>query len=173
MRSGEALHCAFDYANTVWRSVYHCKLEPAPFCISRFQLSQRNSPNKFVKNYDFSYPQTNSQFTVTSVIGHLLDHDFEAAYSNWQSCDPFVLFDAQIVAKVKKDVETIARNLRSEATRANTLMIWTDCDREGENIGAEIAGVCRKARPGLVIRRARFSAIIAQCVCPYSSPATS
>jgi DNA topoisomerase-3 len=41
-------------------------------------------------------------------------------------------------------------------------MIWTDCDREGENIGAEIAKVCRKANPNIVVKRARFSAIIAQ-----------
>lgn len=41
-------------------------------------------------------------------------------------------------------------------------MIWTDCDREGENIGAEIVKICRKAKPNIVVKRARFSAIIAQ-----------
>ena len=41
-------------------------------------------------------------------------------------------------------------------------MIWTDCDREGENIGAEIANVCRGAKRDIIVRRARFSAIIAQ-----------
>lgn len=125
---------------------------------------QRNSPNKYIKNFDFDYPQTNSQFTVTSVTGHLLDHDFESAYSNWQSCDPFILFDAPILAKVKKGSETIARNLTQEARRVQVLMIWTDCDREGENIGAEIVGICRKAKANITVRRARFSAIIAQCV---------
>lgn len=124
--------------------------------------TQRNSPNKYIKNFDFSYPQTNSHFTVTSVTGHLLDHDFEEAYSSWQSCEPFVLFDAPIVAKVKKGSETIARNLKDEARRSQVLMIWTDCDREGENIGAEIAGVCRKVKANIAVKRARFSAIIAQ-----------
>lgn len=42
------------------------------------------------------------------------------------------------------------------------LMIWTDCDREGENIGEEVASVCRKANRNITVRRARFSAIIAQ-----------
>ena len=107
---------------------------------------QRNSPNKYIKNFDFNYPQTNSQFTVTSVTGHLIEHDFEETYSNWRSCDPFLLFDAPVVAKVKKGSETIARNLREEAKKAQVLMIWTDCDREGENIGAEVAGVCKKAK---------------------------
>ncbi len=39
-------------------------------------------------------------------------------------------------------------------------MIWTDCDREGEHIGSEIVGVCRKGKEGLRVKRARFSAII-------------
>lgn len=124
---------------------------------------QRNSPNKYIKNYDFDYPQTNSQFTVTAVIGHLLEQDFEANYG-WQACDPFVLFDAPIVTRVKKENEGISRNLSTEAKRAQTLMIWTDCDREGENIGSEIVSVCRKARANITVRRARFSAIIAQYV---------
>lgn len=43
-------------------------------------------------------------------------------------------------------------------------MIWTDCDREGENIGNEIVKVCKKSRSHIVVKRARFSAIIPQCV---------
>jgi len=39
-------------------------------------------------------------------------------------------------------------------------MIWTDCDREGEFIGSVVAEVCRKAKPNIVVKRARFSAII-------------
>ena len=41
-------------------------------------------------------------------------------------------------------------------------MIWTDCDREGEHIGMEIVNVCRKVKPNIRVKRARFSAIIAQ-----------
>lgn len=55
----------------------------------------------------------------------------------------------------------IERNLLSEARTADELMIWTDCDREGEHIGSEVANVCRKVKPGIKVTRARFSAIIA------------
>lgn len=123
---------------------------------------QRASPNRFIKNFDFNYRYTNCQFTVTSVTGHLLEHDFDTRYSSWQACDPFDLFDAPVAVTVKKGSETIARNLTNEARNADTLMIWTDCDREGENIGAEIAGICRRAKRNIVVRRARFNAIIAQ-----------
>ncbi len=43
--------------------------------------------------------------------------------------------------------------------KCQTLIIWTDCDREGENIGYEIIDLCRPLRAGLKIYRARFSEI--------------
>ena len=51
-----------------------------------------------------------------------------------------------------------------EARTATHLMIWTDCDREGEFIGSMVAEVCRKANPNIIVKRARFSAIIPACV---------
>lgn len=100
---------------------------------------------------------------MTSVAGHLSGQDFPSDY-NWSACDPFALFDAPVVKKVKKESEGIAKNLTNEARRAQTLMIWTDCDREGEHIGSEIVGICRKVQRNIIVRRARFSAIIAQYV---------
>ena len=41
----------------------------------------------------------------------------------------------------------------------NGLIIWTDCDREGENIGFEIIDVCKMIKPDLQIYRAKFSEI--------------
>lgn len=38
-------------------------------------------------------------------------------------------------------------------------MIWTDCDREGENIGAEVTQVCRSSNPRIIVKRARFSVV--------------
>ncbi|KAI0829835.1 DNA topoisomerase [Trametes gibbosa] len=130
--------------------------------LSGGQFTTRNSKNKYIKNYDFNYPQTNSVYTVTSVTGHVMEHDFNIMYSKWTSCDPFALFEAPVECKVKEDAKTIAENLKTEARKAQMLMIWTDCDREGENIGAEIMKICRKANPTISVRRARFSAIIAQ-----------
>lgn len=41
------------------------------------------------------------------------------------------------------------------------LIIWTDCDREGENIGFEIIDVCKAIKPNIKIYRAKFSEITA------------
>lgn len=130
--------------------------------LSGGRVTTRPTQSKFIKNFDFDYPQTNSAFTVTAVVGHLLEYNFLDAYNRWSSCDPFALFDAPLRAVVRDDNKVIERNLLAEARTADTLMIWTDCDREGENIGWEIVTVCRKVRPNIVVKRARFSAIIAQ-----------
>lgn len=63
---------------------------------------QRNGPSQYNKNFDFTYPQTNSFYTVTSVSGHMLEHDFSETHRKWHSCDPFELFDAPIETRVKQ-----------------------------------------------------------------------
>lgn len=41
------------------------------------------------------------------------------------------------------------------------MIIWTDCDREGENIGYEIIDVCKAVKPNIAVYRAKFSEITA------------
>jgi DNA topoisomerase-3 len=101
---------------------------------------------------------------MTSVIGHLTTQEFDEAHSKWHSCDPFTLFDAPVKFTIASNSEDIEKNLISEARRSDMLMVWTDCDREGEHIGWEIARVCRGAKRNIEVKRARFSAIIAQYV---------
>ncbi len=35
------------------------------------------------------------------------------------------------------DMQDVEKTLKQEARGCKTLIIWTDCDREGENIGFE------------------------------------
>lgn len=37
------------------------------------------------------------------------------------------------------------------------LVIWTDCDREGEHIGHEIREAAKKGNGQIQVKRARFS----------------
>jgi DNA topoisomerase-3 len=99
---------------------------------------------------------------ITSVRGHLMHHDFPDTYKSWRSPHPSALFTAPIVTRVSDDAKNIEKNLLAEARGSGVLMIWTDCDREGEHIGAEIVKICKRANPTIKVKRAKFSAIIAK-----------
>ncbi|KAF6763472.1 prokaryotic type I DNA topoisomerase [Ephemerocybe angulata] len=99
---------------------------------------------------------------ITCVSGHLTGLDFPAQYRGWNSCNPGALFDAEPTVYIPADKKTVEQNLLNLARRVDTVMIWTDCDREGEHIGMEIVNVCRRVKPNIIVKRARFSAIIAQ-----------
>lgn len=49
--------------------------------------------------------------------------------------------------------------MEREIRSCQGLIIWTDCDREGENIGFEIIKVCTDVKPNITIYRAKFSEI--------------
>lgn len=54
--------------------------------------------------------------------------------------------------------------MEREIKSCQGLIIWTDCDREGENIGFEIIQVCTAAKSNLRVFRAKFSEITAVSV---------
>lgn len=59
-----------------------------------------------------------------------------------------------------QDKSDIEKTLEEEARKCQWLVLWLDCDREGENIAFEVVEVCTRANPNLNIWRARFSALI-------------
>ncbi|RKO99126.1 hypothetical protein CXG81DRAFT_30289 [Caulochytrium protostelioides] len=129
--------------------------------LSNDSAQTRPTDNKYIKNYCFRsrFQGQDCEVVMTALLGHLMEMDFPDHYRGWRSCAFQDLFDAPIRKAVRADMDALARNLRSEARHADVLFIWTDCDREGENIGWEVAEVCRTARPAIQVRRARFSVV--------------
>uniref|UniRef100_A0A5S6QIA1 DNA topoisomerase n=1 Tax=Trichuris muris TaxID=70415 RepID=A0A5S6QIA1_TRIMR len=129
--------------------------------LSRGHANRRESFSRFNKLYEFDYALEGCQcrMVFSSVSGHLMNLDYAAAYRKWDSVPIGELFDAPLQKECNPDMMPILRTLKSEATKANALIIWTDCDREGENIGFEIIDVCKQANPRLDVRRAIFSEI--------------
>lgn len=127
----------------------------------------RPGRSQYNPNYDFELELPNNvtpylgrflSVTVTSVAGHLISQDFNARCRDWRTTNMAELFTTEIVHAVEEGKEKLAENLQFEGARARLLVIWTDCDREGEAIGMEVAERCRANNPGLVVKRAQFSA---------------
>ncbi|KCZ74073.1 hypothetical protein H311_04965, partial [Anncaliia algerae PRA109] len=72
---------------------------------------------------------------------------------NWADFDPKELFDMPIETKIIDS--SIKRNLLSLSQGVDKIIIWTDCDREGEFIANEIKELVGHRS----VKRARFFAI--------------
>ena len=131
--------------------------------LSKGTSKRREGYSVYNKVFDFKVfvPVLNCQcdMIMTSVSGHLLNYNFISQYSKWYSCDPKVLFSAPITHVLNDMSNKIKATLQREARKCSSLVIWTDCDREGENIGFEIIHVCREVNPNLKVFRAHFSEI--------------
>ncbi|KAH6998765.1 DNA topoisomerase [Ilyonectria robusta] len=122
-----------------------------------------NTRSQYIKNYsfdfDFGSQWGNCSVTMTCVTGHLTNVEFTPEYKNWSHPPPESLFRAPVVTSVHDDKKQIAKNLESQARYARLLVIWTDCDREGEHIGQEIVTAAQAGNPTIQVKRARFSNI--------------
>ncbi|XP_031790201.1 DNA topoisomerase 3-alpha [Piliocolobus tephrosceles] len=134
--------------------------------LSNGRMRRREGLSKFNKIYEFDYHLYGQNVTMvmTSVSGHLLAHDFRMQFRKWQSCNPLVLFEAEIEKYCPENFVDIKKTLERETRQCQALVIWTDCDREGENIGFEIIHVCKAVKPNLQVLRARFSEITPHAV---------
>ena len=98
---------------------------------------------------------------TTSVRGHLASQDFAPNYG-WNKCRHVELFDAPIETYYDTDMQPLEKMLRQQARRAQALILWLDCDREGEAIGDEVQTLCLASNPRLKVYRARFSTVLPQ-----------
>ena len=102
---------------------------------------------------------------VIGLKGHLMNPAFPEGYSEWRKVEPRELIDAQLIKEpVQKNVH---KALRKQAKDADSVVIATDYDREGELIGLEALEEILDANPKLAenvslatgVKRARYSAL--------------
>ncbi|XP_012551245.2 DNA topoisomerase 3-alpha isoform X1 [Bombyx mori] len=129
--------------------------------LSKGTSTGRKGLSKYNKIYQFkaNVMGQDCEMVMTSVSGHLLALEFSGTYRTWQTCSPLSLFDAPVFKYCPENYQKIKMTLEREVRSCQGLIIWTDCDREGENIGFEIIDVCKAARTNLKIYRAKFSEI--------------
>lgn len=114
--------------------------------------------------YDFSFDFGGSLGTckvvMTSVRGNVRGLAFPEQY-NWGRCDPETLFTAPVISvDTDKSALKIVATIKREARSCDRLMIWTDCDREGESIGYYIFEIAKEVNSRLTVAstlRAHFS----------------
>src|SRR4051795_6261619 len=113
---------------------------------------------------------------VIGLKGHLMNPVFPEGFSEWRKVEPRELIDAPLLKEpIQKSVH---KALRKQAKEADTVVIATDFDREGELIGLEALDEMLDANPKLIaglaaaggdavdggpnyaaVKRARYSAL--------------
>ncbi|KAI8047962.1 DNA topoisomerase [Gilbertella persicaria] len=106
-----------------------------------------------------------AEYRFTSVTGHVYGLDFTEKYNSW-SIDPVKLFDAETIKQESNPKMRLTQHLRAAAKGVDYLVLWLDCDREGENICFEVIENClpsmnhpQKGGKMSHVYRAKFSAI--------------
>lgn len=107
----------------------------------------------------FEFKLDGNTMLVTSVAGHLMEDEFPPHTKNWASYPFQGLFTAKITKSVKAEFAPLQKNLETLGGKSQVLVLWLDCDREGENICFEVMQVVQAQNPRIGIRRAHFSTL--------------
>jgi len=111
-----------------------------------------------VYEYEGNFKGQRALFRVTSVVGHVFSLDFAPQYRGWDKTDPKELFDAPTQKEEANPKAHIVAHLRGEAKGCSHLVLWLDCDREGENICFEVMQCLHFSRSQVL--RAHFSSLV-------------
>ena len=133
--------------------------------LSGGQSSKRTSKSKYNPIFEFDYNHHGEEvlMLVTSVTGHIQNIDFDPRFTSWALTDPLTLIkSAKILTKFSDDKIPVVKNLEHLAVQATDIVLWLDCDREGEAICYEVLEVCLPKNDSLEIHRAHFSAATRQ-----------
>ena len=130
---------------------------------NNFERKQSKSQYNPVFSFNYHVDNENTEYEMifTSVRGHLMNYDFGSEYKFWNLNTIENLYDAEIYHNLTKDNEILKDNLQylTRQYKIDTLILWLDCDREGENISFEVVDLVQKVNNRIRILRARYSAI--------------
>ncbi|MBV0923759.1 DNA topoisomerase I [Halomicroarcula limicola] len=93
---------------------------------------------------------------VVGLSGHVVGVDFPPEYNDWRDVEPVELIDADVTKEATQ--ENIVATLKHLARKAESAVIATDYDREGELIGKEAYELIRDVTD-VPVSRVRFSSI--------------
>ncbi len=109
------------------------------------------------KSNSYKFSKEGKEFLVIPLKGHILDVDFPKQFKQWLGTDLRKLIKSEI--EFIETEPSIVSLLKKKAKDAQTVIIATDADREGEAIGVEALQIIKKVNSKIKIKRAYFSAI--------------
>ena len=115
----------------------------------------KKSSYQRVPYYDFDKGEDG--YTVVGLRGHIINLDYPEEYRNWRSHPVRELVNLEPEKRVQ--AKAVVNTLKKLAPEADLVVVATDYDREGELIGTEALKFITDINPGVIVKRARFSAL--------------
>jgi len=113
-----------------------------------------------VHEFKYRFNGQDAWIKVTACVGHVFNVDFPPKYNNWDKIDPNELYSAPVVKLESNAKMRMPAHFKKEARGCQHLVLWLDCDREGENICFEVIDSIEDSLSGPKgIWRAHFSAL--------------
>jgi DNA topoisomerase III len=91
-----------------------------------------------VHEWNGQFKNESVKFKMTSVCGHVMSLDFTSKYNSWDKVDPVELFSCPTEKKEATAKLRMPAFLSQESKGCSILVLWLDCDKEGENICFEV-----------------------------------
>ncbi|KAG7256822.1 hypothetical protein CRUP_037290 [Coryphaenoides rupestris] len=135
--------------------------------LSKGSCSSRKGLNGACSVHDYtgSFLGQPVRYKMTSVCGHVLSLDFTGHYNSWDKVDPAELFSQAPTEKKEANPKlNMVKFLQVEARGCDFVVLWLDCDKEGENICFEVLDAIEPVmnKPSgreQTVYRAKFSSI--------------
>ncbi|CAD7964936.1 unnamed protein product [Amoebophrya sp. A120] len=110
---------------------------------SKITKSKRTSPVSPILEFEGYFPfikkgQEKVWIKITSAAGHVYKREFTKEYLDRRQHPPIVLFDATTEHLEANGKARMPAHFKQEAKDCSYLVLWLDCDREGENICFEV-----------------------------------
>jgi DNA topoisomerase I len=114
----------------------------------------------------YEWSDAEGDHVTIGLKGHVMNPAFPEGLSNWQETDLHELIDAELIKEATD--KNVVKAVRKMAKEADSVVIATDYDREGELIGLEALEQAVEANPKVAdgelatrprIQRARYSAL--------------
>ena len=96
----------------------------------------------------YTWSDASGEQMAIGLKGHVMNPAFPEGYSNWQETDLHELIDAALVKEATD--KNVLKAVRKVAKDADSIVIATDYDREGELIGLEALEQVVDANPTVV-----------------------